>query len=495
MNEADARNVILLRAFETSTPRTDAWNDDDRAWASRAAAEVVGSGADAEQFLARRAALAVERLDGRDRNVQRTLRAMNWRPWVGWVIVAVAFALGLAMDAIGPAQRVNILAFPLLALIAWNLVVYLLLIGSSVVSITASDNVGPGPLRRGVARLALGIAHALPANASTPLLPFTHDWTKRSSPLLLARAARVLHWAAFAFALGAIVSLYLRGLVLEYRAGWESTFLDAESVRHLLSYVLAPASAITGIAVPDAGHIDAIQFSKGPGEHAGPWLHLFSAVIALFVLLPRALLALISQWREKRLIKRFPLTIDDAYFQGFLRAHRGERARIRVIPYSYHLSPQSTLGFNRVVTRVFGSGADVSVAPAVAFGGEDALPSDLVPADRPALVAVVFSLTATPEAEHHNVFVNAIAQRAGMATPVAVIVDESGFRERFAGQPGRQEERRNAWRRLLETTGREPVFVDLVTPDLTRAEAALAAIVDQVPSRTQERTTWPTRSN
>jgi hypothetical protein len=45
MNEADARKVVLLRAFETSTPRSEAWTDDDRLWASRAAAEVVGAGA------------------------------------------------------------------------------------------------------------------------------------------------------------------------------------------------------------------------------------------------------------------------------------------------------------------------------------------------------------------------------------------------------------------------------------------------------------------
>jgi hypothetical protein len=71
---------------------------------------------------------------------------MNWRPWVGWLVVAIAFALGLMVDAIGPDQRVNILAFPLLALLAWNLIVYLLLIGSSLFSIAAPAGFETGPV-------------------------------------------------------------------------------------------------------------------------------------------------------------------------------------------------------------------------------------------------------------------------------------------------------------------------------------------------------------
>jgi len=59
VNESAARNVLLVRSFETGEVSPKVWSEDDRAWAGRAAAEVVGAGASREAFLERRAALAV----------------------------------------------------------------------------------------------------------------------------------------------------------------------------------------------------------------------------------------------------------------------------------------------------------------------------------------------------------------------------------------------------------------------------------------------------
>jgi hypothetical protein len=54
MNETAARHVTLVRALETAAASDATWTAADAAWASRAAAEVVGEGADADRFLARR---------------------------------------------------------------------------------------------------------------------------------------------------------------------------------------------------------------------------------------------------------------------------------------------------------------------------------------------------------------------------------------------------------------------------------------------------------
>ena len=61
----------------------------------------------------------------------RAVRALRWRGWVGAVIVIAAFIAGVAIDLIGSAQRVNVLAPPVLALLAWNLAVYALLFSCS----------------------------------------------------------------------------------------------------------------------------------------------------------------------------------------------------------------------------------------------------------------------------------------------------------------------------------------------------------------------------
>ena len=136
MNESAARDVVLLRAFESEAP-DETWSDDDWSWASRAAAESVGTRADPGAFVARRAALGVERLGRRHPRVEQARHALEFRPAIPWLVAAVAFAAGVAMDAIGPAHRVNILSFPLLALLVWNLFVYLVLAVGAVRAVGA----------------------------------------------------------------------------------------------------------------------------------------------------------------------------------------------------------------------------------------------------------------------------------------------------------------------------------------------------------------------
>ncbi|HQR53749.1 MAG TPA: DUF2868 domain-containing protein [Burkholderiales bacterium] len=481
MNEAAARNVVLVRAFETAGAGRSNWTESDALWASRAAAEVVGEEADADRFVARRGQLAAERLRERDRSVARALRAVTWRPWIGWVFVLSAFGLGFATDYIGPAQRVNVLAFPLLALIAWNLVAYAIVAVRTVARIASSRTRPLGPLSGVVARLARGVNEAAAALApDTPLAPFVRDWARVSAALTAARVARILHLSALAFALGAIVALYLRGLVLEYRAGWESTFLGPAEVHSLLTLVLGPASRLTGIPIADPQHLEALQFAAGPGENAAHWLNLYATTIALFVLIPRALLALGAWFAQRRLSQRLPLPLDDAYFQRMLRNFKGERAAIRVLPYSYQLTPQSALVLKEIVARVFGPKAEVSIAPVVAFGDEDALPADLLPTAPLALAAPLFSLSATPEAENHGAFIAALAAVLTPGSQLVALIDETGFRQRFAGQTERLEERRGAWRQLLAAREAAPVFVDLAATDPTPAADALTAALDQI---------------
>jgi hypothetical protein len=329
MNEAAARHTLLVRAYERA-PASAAWSEDDRAWATQAAAQVEGEAASADTFVARRAALAIERLSGREKHVRRLLKSVVWPAWVGWAIPALALVAGFAADSIGAGQRVNLLAPPLLALIAWNLAVYALIAVRGTWGLVDARARGLGPLARLLARVA-HVAGAAPRRHGTvPAAAFLGDWTQASATLTAARIGRVLHTAAAAFAVGALAGLYLRGLALEYRAGWESTFLDADAVRALLGTVLGPASTITGIALPEAPAFEALRFSAGPGVNAAPWLHLYAVTVGLVVLLPRLALALGNRWLEAHLAARFPLPLGEPYFRGLTRCAAraaGHRAR------------------------------------------------------------------------------------------------------------------------------------------------------------------------
>ncbi len=482
MHEAAARETVLVRAVEREPAAQSAWLEDDRVWATQAAAEVEGEQAAADVFIARRSALAIERLGRRDQHVHRLLKAVTWRPWLAWALAILALAAGFAADALGTEKRINLLAPPLLGLLAWNLCVYLIVLVRGLWGLVDWRGRSLGPLARGLARLTRAASGSPERRGALPAAAFLQDWARASATLIAARIGRVLHVGAMGFALGALGGMYLRGLAFEYRAGWESTFLDAHGVRMLLGAVLGPASALTGIALPDDSGYEALRFAAGPGVIAAPWLNLFAVTVAIVVLAPRLLLALGDRWIEARHASRFPLRLDEAYFQRLTRVLRGTPATIRVLPYSYHLSPGAALGLSELLTRTFGRRATVSVAPGVAFGDEDTVDARAL-AGGATVLAPVCALTATPEPENHGVFIERIAEAAGAAAELVVVVDESGFQRQFPAEIARRTERRALWRQFLETRKGAAVFVDLEQPDLPAAQAALQAALDAADPR------------
>jgi hypothetical protein len=484
MNEAAAREVVLVRAVESTEGGRAVWSNEDRAWASRAAAEVEGAGAPVERFIARRASLAMERLSHANAAFGRALRAATWRPWAGTLIVLVAFVIGIAVDRAGTPQRINVLAFPLLAILAWNLFVYGAILVQGIRGALRRHKQKLGPIAGAVARLARGVPAAMHATrdgrVGGALAGFAHDWAHAAYRLHAARVGTVLHLAAFALAFGAIAGFYVRGLLLEYRAGWESTFLGADAVKVVLDIVLGPAAALTGIELPDAAELEAIRFGDaGTGENAAPWIHLYAATVALVVLLPRLALAIGTWWSARRLERNLPLPLDDAYFQRLARHATDKAARVRVVPYGYQLSPQSTLGLEAALRRVFGARFEMTVAPTVAWGGEDTLPANLIPKEPLAAAVALFNLAATPEPENHGTFLAALGVALAGAAPRIAVLDESGFRARFPLESVRLAKRREAWREAAEAQGVSPLFVDLENPELAVVEADLNAALDR----------------
>ena len=142
-----------------------------------------------------------------------------------------------------------------------------------------------------------------------------------------------------------------------------------------------------------------------------------------------------------------------------------------------------------VFGRLYGEAAHVHVAPAVAFGAEEALADKVLVPPGSTLAVALFDLTATPEAENQGRFVSMLQQQplqqvpglnAASAIPFAVVlvVDEAAFIRRFGPSSDRLAQRREAWRALARSLGTVAVFVDLATPDLPAAELALQAALN-----------------
>jgi hypothetical protein len=196
-----------------------------------------------------------------------------------------------------------------------------------------------------------------------------------------------------------VLGLYLRGLVFDYRIGWESTFLGAPAVHALLSTALGPAAALLGIPFPGVDEIAAIRFpASAGGARAADWIHLHALTVLLAVILPRLGLFALAALRERRLSRHVPLALESPYFRRLLGPMLRGEARLRVVPYSYGVDEGATLGLRAVAQRLLGEGATLALAPVVGYGEEARAAEGLVPGDPQApLTLALFSLAATPE--------------------------------------------------------------------------------------------------
>ena len=314
MTEDEARRVVLLQAHESPAAArgagVSAWSAEDRAWATRQAVAAVGTQAAPEAFVLARTAVALQRLLPRVPAAQRWLQRRAWHP--AWVVLALVLGLaaGLAIDQLGPPQRVNLLAPAVWAVVAWNALVYLALL-----------------LPGHAAGLRGWLARALRGGSGE----VASLWARHSAPLALHRVALVLHVAAAALALGLVAGLYLRGLVLDYRAAWQSTFAEAPTVQRVLDTLLAPASLLTGITVPDVAPLRLGPTGDAQAS-AAPWIHLLATTLALWVVVPRLLLAALAGVRARRGAARFALPLDTPYFEGLHPLMRpGQTPQLRLL--------------------------------------------------------------------------------------------------------------------------------------------------------------------
>ena len=475
MNEQVARNVVLVRAIETADTDREILSDDDRMYASRSARELAqwqaaesGSPVTVDHFLQQRSEQVIKRLSERT----ASFSAFNKRRGATGMLAAlpvVALVLGFMLDRVADPHRVDLLPAPLLGIIAWNLVIYVVLLAWMLVPGRATGWSSETWLRRlavGPSRLPRRISHALAAGLSQ----FTLDWARLAGPLTRARLSRAMHLAAAMFAGGAVLSLYWRGLVTEYGAGWESTFLTASQVHALLSVLFAPATAAFGLPGFSEAEVAALHFaSTPPAGNGARWVHLYAATIVLLVVIPRLAFAALAHWRASRLARHFPIDLKHPYFSTFAElAGVVPASVVRVLPYSFTIDEVRAKGLNQVAMTLYGERARVMLRPSCDYGEDpkESLADTRLDDSSVSATAILFSLAATPERETHGAFVDHL-KRAGVAG-LRVMVDESGYLDRIGEQPGanqRMTERVALWRQFCDYYGLSATLVNLAHPE------------------------------
>jgi hypothetical protein len=492
MNERIARDVVLMRAIETADTKRDILSEDDRLYASRSARELANwqasegkSVATLEHFLGQRAELVLKRLAERTPAFASFRHRRSLMPLVATLLPILGFLAGAGLDRIGNPHRVDLLSAPLLLIVAWNLLVYLALIVWALIPSKLTGWASPRLLRR----LAVGkdaLPRKLPAPLAAGITQYLGDWSQLTARLTKLRLGRTVHLAAAAFALGAIASLYARGLLNEYAAGWESTFLDARQVHSLLSVLFAPAMAVFPLQGFSLADVQALRFVQEPSPAGGArWVHLYAATLLLLVVLPRLVLAIVSSLRAARLARNFPLDLGQPYFRLLAdRVGASGPAVLRVIPYSFTVDEARHKGLAAVASMVLGEQAQLMLRPSSPYGEEpkDALRDARLDDPDVAVTAVLFNLAATPERENHGGFLDYLVR--GTPRGIAVLLDESGLTERGAGQPGfdgRVVERTALWHEFCRYHRVPATVVNLLHPDRHPLELGIGLSVSGAP--------------
>jgi hypothetical protein len=203
-----------------------------------------------QAFIARRAALVVQELRERRLNLPALLKPVALSAWVTPALCIAVFVVGFLAHEVTTDRRLNLLAFPLLWLILWNLAIYVFLLVTWPLTNRNKHKQRPTAARIGrllqhvnMRRLAhhapqepkvqahdhTKVQKALFALKRTVFVSkagsrFLYDWSPLQLKIALEHAKVLVHACALSLTLGATFGLILSGMHVDYRAWWETTY-------------------------------------------------------------------------------------------------------------------------------------------------------------------------------------------------------------------------------------------------------------------------------
>jgi Protein of unknown function (DUF2868) len=508
MHQRALRTVLLIQAIEETDRTGEVIPLADRAEASRAAVREAAAPPGAQsgaalsratqRFLVQRAGYLLERLRTRSPAVMHILAVAGGFTWLGRLVLVLALAAGISLSALDGSRRINILAFPLIGLLAWNLFVYVMLLVGWIRTLKTHA----APLGFWLAhayerwigsRIEALMRHSTRYNVplTSGLRRFAVQWAGLSQPLLLLQAKRLLHLGAAFVAIGLITGLYVRGIVLRYEAGWESTFLGPESAHKLVALLYGPAAAVSGISYGSVDDLRALRWTAtGGGGEAASWIHLIALTAGMYIVAPRLLAALASMLGIWRFSRKPPVP---ASLLGYARAlamgvGSGTGSDIAsVIPYAYEPRAESVAGLESLLAAALGGNLKVQIAAPVHYGDERTVAQDQTEKTG-AWYVLLMTLASTPEAENHGAFISGwrdwLLKQASSA-PLLILIDEGPYAARMRGDAAfeqRVQERRRLWQEFVAGYGLHACFADLIqtrpggAAEINARESARAAL-------------------
>ncbi len=423
MKWKDFLQIVRVRAVEEADARDEAW---DAATMRRVTLHAKGPADRATQLVEK------SRVPG----LAEALAIPAMPGWIMAVAALAAFIIGWWFAALGQEREINLLALPLIAILLWNAAVLLL----SLFHRAGKTGGGTAPtwLEKSLDRFSPAAANG----EAVKIVPAIRARFRALAwPAMLRRTGfrfrAGLHLGAAMLAFGSVAGMYARGWSKEYRAVWESTLLDEGGARKFFSVLFGPASKATGVVIPlddIPGMRRGANASPGKPGAALPWIHLYAAMLGLFVIAPRVLFAMLELSRASRvpaLELRGPGWRD--YFAGVRASAAGDGATVGIIAHALALDDASRERWRRLARTRWRDAGTVDCR-VVAPGGEPDFLSSWNPAAP--RILLVFNLATTPETEVHRALAEGISARLHQANPGAVLVlalDETELAKRWSG--------------------------------------------------------------
>lgn len=495
MNEQQYRDVLLAKAIETQPPppgQAPLLSDKDVRQATERTLRELRLGKGGARQLER---LAVHRADLLLRLASHTqpaigpLRRPRRAASLLWWLPLLALLLGFATEKIAEPHRLNLMAWPLLAIVFWNLAMYVVMAVLWLRRLLRPRRPGEvdelglealRPVTNWWTRSALGLKDK-DGYLRTIYQRFMADWM----PYSHARHARVLrsltHLCAAALAIGVGAALWFTGMFAEYRVGWESTWLTPQHMHTLAHWLSWPAQTLLGMPAWSLEQIEQLQsWPAGQQQNGRQWIIAYSTLLALTVVLPRVLLAVWNWVAALGLSKTLHLPLDEPYFQKIARDFSSDATTVAVHPFSMVMNNQRQQQVVQFVQQHFGAAAHVHFAPTLEYGEGEGRFAHTLESAQPHLQALLFNMAATPEEETHGA---ALAQfEAHVPGARGVWLYGHEFAQRLGDTEAarhRIAERSHLWQVFVESHGMQAQFIGL--PAHAAQAAAPSAQTPAVP--------------
>lgn len=331
--ESIARTILLAQALESCDPRCDLVSLEERNAATLAALQhPLDISADAaaadDQLVAARSGHLAGLLASRFPALGSLQHPSALLSWLGVALPVLALVAGVFTDRIANPHRVDLLSAPLLLIIGFNLLVYGALAILAMLAIRRNPSASASliPLLQKIdawlsrqsgtrARVAAG---------------FYQLWHAAASHLLMYRWKAVMHLSAAAWGAGIAVSIAGRGLFVQYKVGWESTFLTAETVHSLLGIIFWLPTTLFNLTPLTLAEVAAMRNFQTDGVAGDRWVWMYVGLTTLLVVLPRLMLAAWAAYRARGASRQLRIDMGTPYVQGVLASMRRTRLKIGI---------------------------------------------------------------------------------------------------------------------------------------------------------------------